>query len=342
LKNPNLLPPATAMSTYRTLEITQPSSQQPQLQLKELPVRAPERGEVAVRMLAAPINPADINLIEGTYGVNPEPPFAGGIEGVGVIEEVGPGFPGLLPGQQVIFLERVGTWTERVVCPVEAVLVIPSDIDSLQASMLKINPPTAYCLLKNFTSLTVGDTLIQNAANSAVGRCIIQLAKAWGVRTFNLVRRPEVIEELRAIGAGEVALDDDDAIPRLAELGWAAPRLALNTVGGASALRLLNALAPRGHHVTYGAMAKRPLKVPNSLLIFKELNLHGLWVSRWLRESPRPQINAAYEEIVDLMYRGQLVLPVERTYLLDQYEDAIAHARRNRRSGKILFQMATS
>jgi len=328
------------MSTYRTLEISSPSRQNPQFHLNELPVRPPGSGEVAVRMLAAPINPADINLIEGTYGVNPTPPFAGGIEGVGVIEEVGPGFPGILPGRKVIFLERVGTWTERVVCPVEAVLVIPGEIDSLQAAMLKINPPTAWCLLKNFTNLTVGDTLIQNAANSAVGRCIIQLAKAWGIRTFNLVRRPEVIDELRELGADEVVLDDDAAIPTLKELGWAAPRLALNTVGGESALRLLNALAPRGHHVTYGAMARRPLKIPNSLLIFKELNLHGLWVSRWLRESPRPQIDAAYNEIISLMQSGRLILPVEHTYLLEQYENAIAHARRNRRGGKILFQMA--
>ncbi len=136
--------------------------------------------------------------------------------------------------------------------------------------------------------------MVQNAANSAVGRSVIQIARARGLKTLNVVRRPELIDELKALGADVVVTEDTDLRTSVEELcGGSRPRLALNAVGGASALNLANALADRGTHVTYGAMGRQPLKIPNGLLIFREITFRGsgcgtgATTRRWLRRKRR-------------------------------------------------------
>ncbi|MCP5532751.1 MAG: alcohol dehydrogenase catalytic domain-containing protein, partial [Akkermansiaceae bacterium] len=78
------------------------------LEIQSLEPREPGPGEVLVRMCAAPINPADLNTIEGTYGVKLELPATPGIEGSGVVERSHD--DGFSPGDAVIFLKRSDTW----------------------------------------------------------------------------------------------------------------------------------------------------------------------------------------------------------------------------------------
>ena len=81
--------------------------------------------------------------------------------------------------------------------------------------MLGINPPTASLLLDEASDLKPGDWVVQNAANSGVGRSVIPIAKARGLKTINVVRRPELIPELEAIGGDLVVVDEDDAIDKI-------------------------------------------------------------------------------------------------------------------------------
>lgn len=155
-------------------------------------------GEVRLKMLAAPVNPADLNLIEGTYGVKPPLPAVPGIEGCGeVVESRASGF---VPGDRAIVLRRAGSWATHVQIAGENLFKLPAGIDPLQGAMLKVNPATAWRLLTGFARPEPGSWIVQNAANSAVGRCVIVLAKTLGIRTMNLVRREELREELLAWG----------------------------------------------------------------------------------------------------------------------------------------------
>ena len=180
------------------------------LRLGERELSAPGPGEVVVRLKAAPINPADLNAIEGKYPVRFELPATPGFEGAGVIEEVGTAVRDLAVGQQVILPYDLGTWREAAVVAADKLVVVPDEIAPAQAAMLKINPITAWRMLHDFVRLERGDWLIQNAANSAAGRAAIQIAHELGYRTVNVVRRPELIEELRAEGGDLVLLDDRD------------------------------------------------------------------------------------------------------------------------------------
>jgi trans-2-enoyl-CoA reductase len=193
-------------------------------------------------------------------------------------------------------------------------------------------------MLRDFVDLSPGDFVIQNAANSAVGRLVIRIAKANHWRTINLVRRPELIAELRALGGNVVLLDNDEVKEHIVATTNGAPvRLALNAVGGESALRLANALCPGGAHVTYGAMGRQPLRIPNGLLIFKDLRWRGFWITQWYREASHEAEADMFAELLALSKRGLLHTPVEHIYLLAEAATAVKHASQGQRMGKILF-----
>jgi trans-2-enoyl-CoA reductase len=306
------------------------------LELQHHTPAAPQAGEVLVRIHAAPINPADLNTIEGTYGVKPPLPAVPGIEGCGVVEASGS--PDFLTGDRVFFLHRAATWASHSNVAADSLIKLPVDIDPLQAAMLKVNPATAWRLLHGFENLSHGDWIVQNLGNSAVGRCVIQLARDLGIRTISFVRRREVIDELMALGADHVLTDDDEGVQTAKDfLGGANAALAFNAVGGDSALRLMKLLREGGTHITYGAMGRKPLTMPNGLLIFRDIRVRGLWVTKWVENAPEEEVRATYQNLASRVATGKLVQPVDRTFPLESYREALARLEAPERNGKVLF-----
>ena len=289
--------------------------------------------EVRVKILAAPINPADINLIQGNYGIQPELPAVAGLEGCGTVtESLSEEFQ---IGDKVIFTSRAGTWADEVIATADSLLKIPQETPDDQAAMLKVNPLTAWCLLTQLRALPEGSWIIQNAANSGVGHCVIQIAKLIGLRTINLVRREELIPELEQLGGDINMLDTADYV----EIARAKlPDLAFNAVGGDSALRLMDALAPSGMHITFGAMSGRSLKVPNKFLIFKDIELKGFWVTEWAKSQPEEIVASAYQMLASWMAEGLLAQPIDSIFPLTDITNAIDRAMTNERNGKVLIK----
>ena len=242
----------------------------------------------------------------------------------------------------VILPHNVGTWRDAVAVKADELVVVPADIKPVHAAMLKINPMTAWRLLHDYVDLARGDWLIQNAANSAAGRAVIQIARELGYKTVNVVRRSELIGELRAEG-GDIVLVDSENLRREVEdaIGGRPIRLGLNAVGGESALRLANCLAPGSTLVTYGAMSLQPLKIPNGLLIFKDLRFRGIWINKWYDNATPAQRMEAFQHLFGMAKRGLLQTKVEKAYPLREAKTAVAHAARGQRSGKIIFEFAT-
>ncbi len=300
--------------------------------------RQPGTGEVLVRLSAAPINPADLNTIEGTYGTKLELPAVPGIEGCGIVEESESG--DFAPGDAVMFLRRAATWATHTTVPATSLFKLPSGIDPIQAAMLKVNPATAWNLLHSFENLQPGDWIVQNLGNSAVGRCVIQLARDLGIRTISFVRRGEVAAELTALGADHIFLDDEVGQAAAKDLlGGANAALAFNAVGGDSALRLMKLLRESGTHITYGAMGRKPLTMPNGLIIFRDIRVRGLWVTRWVDNAPPQEVAAVYQDLARRVAEGRIVQPVDRSYPLAGFQDALLRLDSPERAGKVLFEM---
>jgi trans-2-enoyl-CoA reductase len=309
------------------------------LRIESRPWPAPAPDEALVRMRAAPINPADLNQIEGKYPVRPELPATPGFEGAGIVVDAGANASTIAAGTLVILPHNLGTWRDAVAVKASELVAVPPDIDPVHAAMLKINPMTAWRLLHDYVDLKSGDWLIQNAANSAAGRAVIQIARELGFKTVNVVRREELIDELRAEGGDVVLVDGENLRDEVKMATSGAPiRLGLNAVGGGSALRLANCLAPESTMVTFGAMSLQPLKIPNGLLIFKDLRFRGIWINKWYDNATKQERMEAFQSLFEMAKRGLLKTKVEKAYPLSEAKAAVTHAAQGKRRGKIIFE----
>ncbi|KAM4806090.1 enoyl-[acyl-carrier-protein] reductase, mitochondrial isoform X1 [Urocitellus parryii] len=300
------------------------------VELKNLELAAVGGSDVHVRMLAAPINPSDINMIQGNYGLLPKLPAVGGNEGVGQVEAVGCHVTRLKPGDWVIPANAgLGTWQTEAVFSEKALIQVPNDIPLQSAATLGVNPCTAYRMLVDFEQLKPGDSVIQNASNSGVGQAVIQIAAALGLRTINVVRdRPDIqklMVRLKDLGAEHVITEEELRKPEAKNLfkNTPQPRLALDCVGGKSSTELLRHLAPGGTMVTYGGMAKQPVTAPVSLLIFKDLKLRGFWLSQWKKDHSSDEFQGLILTLCDLIHRGQLTAPACSEVPLQDYQRAL-------------------
>jgi mitochondrial enoyl-[acyl-carrier protein] reductase / trans-2-enoyl-CoA reductase len=309
------------------------------LRIAEQPWPEPEPNEVVVKMAAAPINPADLNAIEGKYPIQPTLPATPGMEGAGIVVEAGSAVRNLKVGALVILPHGLGTWREACAVSAEKLVVVPGGIEAVQAAMLKVNPVTAWRMVHDFVSLLPGDWLIQNAANSAAGRAVIQIARELGYKTVNIVRRAELVDELRAEGGDVVLVDGENLRNEVAAQTQRAPiRLALNAVGGENALRMAKTLAAEATIVTYGAMSLEPMCIPNGMLIFKNLRFTGFWVNKWYDGATAEQRADTFAPLFEMARRGLLRAKVEKTYPLSEAKSAVAHASQGKRSGKVVFR----
>lgn len=305
--------------------------------LADVTVESPSEDDVLVEMHYSPINPADLNFAEGTYGVRPQLPAVPGNEGAGIVLKVGEEVDYVKPGDKVL-LFSTGNWRSHRLVPDCDLLRLPPDIDLQQAAMLKVNPFTAWTMLHHFTRLSEGSPVLQNAANSGVGRSVIQIAREIGLKTVNMVRREELFPELTQIGATEVLLDEEASYEQV-RTRWDNIQLGLNAVGGDSALRVASCLQSDGWMITFGAMGRRPLKIPNSFLIFRNLHLTGFWLNRWMLTADLAQLRRIGEQLAAYSLAGKLVQPIEAVVPFSKIGEAIVQGGQSSRKGKVLVDL---
>jgi trans-2-enoyl-CoA reductase len=299
-------------------------------------VGAPQAGEIVFDVLAFPINPADLSFCRGNYRLHPPLPATPGAECVGRVSAVGTGMTDIKPGDLIINLEREN-WTQRRRVRARDAIPIPSGLDLRQAAMLRINPATAQLLLEDHVALNPGDWVIQNVANSAVGRHLIVLAKARGWRTINVVRREDVAAELRALGADAVLTDGPDLAERARATAGNKPiRLGIDAVSGEAAKRIAESVADGGVVVSYGSMSGEDPVMSRPALGFRGVTLVGFMLGRGLAKRTPQQVRALYADLAIKLRDGVLQAPIEATYPIEEIKPALAHAQRGGRDGKVL------
>src|ERR1700744_4787853 len=161
------------------------------LNLEEIPIPTLAEGEALVRVLLSPINASDLHMVRGRYGYQPALPASPGIEGVGIVEALGPNVQGPAVGTRVVFVDTWSTWREQVVCPADNLVPVPDGVDDSVAATAYINPLTAWALTISSHKLKEGDWLVQTAAASSVGKFVLQLAQQYRFKTINIIRRRE-------------------------------------------------------------------------------------------------------------------------------------------------------
>jgi NADPH:quinone reductase-like Zn-dependent oxidoreductase len=311
------------------------------LELRDVPELAVGADEVLIALEAAVVHAADARTVVGGEGFRKKLPRTPGYEGVGRVKSVGREVKDITPGTRVFAPVGSGTFREEIAVPAAGLRRAPEG-DPVQLAVLSMNPITALLMLQDFVKLEPEDWVIQNAANSAVGRMVIQMAKELKLRVVNVVKSTPVIGELKEIGAGAVLLDTDDLRDRVAAVTQgAAIKLGLDAVAGMATARLGNCLAEQATLINYGSLSGEPCQMPSDLLSTRSLRVVGMSPTIQLARHTAEECKALDERIGALLGAGKLHARVAATYELAQAVEAISHAAKagDKRFGKVVLRI---
>ncbi|MEV6053448.1 zinc-dependent alcohol dehydrogenase family protein [Streptomyces sp. NPDC052107] len=342
-----------SMSALVAQEVGEPSDV---LRLETRPVPTPGSGQALIRVKATPIHASDLHVLRGRYGFSPEFPTVGGhMECVGRIEALGPDTEGLRIGERVVAIavpavpgpRGAGTWQEYLVADTQRLLPVPDRLSDSSACQLAVNPLTALLLVTRELDVQPGEWLLQTAAGSTVGRLVIQLARHLGIRTINVVRRRDAVEEIKALGGDEViCTEDEDLVQRVAETGGrAGVHKGIDCVAGHVGAQVSQALAPGGEVVVYGALSTHRQTDPAALtiplqarsVIYGTRAVRGFWLNRWFGTASPADALDALSEVRTLVADGVLTIPQGQPFPLERFTEAISLAETPAHDGKPLF-----
>jgi NADPH:quinone reductase-like Zn-dependent oxidoreductase len=314
------------------------------LAVRDVPLPELERGQVRVRMVAAPVNPSDLLFARGVYAGAQPPGFPApiGFEGVGVVDALGQQVQGAVVGQRVkVQNGRGGSWAEYAVVPADAVFPVPADVPDEQVACMLINPGSAVLMLRHVLAVPRGEWLLQSAATSELGRMMIRLAKHDGVRTVNVVRRREAVDELLRLGADAVVVSTegpiDEQVRRI--VGPEGVRYAIDPVVGETGTQVYQALGEEGRMLIYGSLTREPIRVgadPRFILAGRRI-LEVFWLGYWLPRLDEAARRGLFGEIIALMREGIVVSSIGRRYPLDDVLAAILQSETEGHRGKVLL-----
>jgi NADPH:quinone reductase-like Zn-dependent oxidoreductase len=306
------------------------------LMVGEFDKPVPQPGEVCVKMIGSPLNPADFKFIEGTYRFKPAFPQIAGLEGAGFIESAGAGVT-LPAGTLVSFFWRK-TWAEYTVVPEEELIVLPAGFPVEKAALFALNPFTAWGLLER-AGLRQDDWLLLTAGNSVVAQLIIQLAGARGIRVIATVRDKKYKASLKKLGAEVIDLSTEGLEQRVQEItGGRGLQGALDAVGGATATGLLKCMAADGRVIAYAALSPEPFQVNNSLLVYKNISLSGFGIRGYLNSKSRQQKAGITQQLAGLVAKEDFKLEVRARFPMDDIRSAVFQGQQGG-DGKILLDL---
>src|SRR5450631_392619 len=305
----------------------------------EPPAPGPGPGQVLIEVEVAPINPSDLLHFEGRYA---KPAALPAFAGAGVlvrIARMGSDVQHLKPGDRILVVNtQRRAWCDRFVWPAARLFPLPA-ADPVDLALLAANPPTALLMLERFGDLQPGDWVMQNAANSSVGVSLIQIAKTMNLRTVNVVRRQHLVDHLAAFGADVTLLDGPDLRARVDEaVGGGQIKLGIDAIAGDATRRMANCLADGGTVVNYGLLSGKPCEVDAADIVFRDIILRGFWYSRWFSAADPAAIKSLFVRLVGMLQAKTLRVPVEARYPVERLTEALAHAQREGRLGKVVLR----
>ncbi|MCC6202194.1 MAG: zinc-binding dehydrogenase [Gammaproteobacteria bacterium] len=307
------------------------------LYLADVDVPRPGPGEAVLRVLLAPLHPADLVIVEGTY-VPPEAfPAAAGIEAVGVVESVGQGVDRALIGTRCAIARVRGAWAEHLLAPAASLIPVIEGLPDELACQIQINPLTAALLLQ---SVRRRGAVLNVAAGSAVGHLVAQFGAARGRCIIDLVRSETTAAALRAEGRRHVV--DTSAPNWYAAVRAAAAGepivAAFDPVAGPFSQELLTLLDAGGELVLYGSLSGQPVEVSAMALAARDLAVRGFWLAPWMAQTPADEQVRVLTDIQHRLINKELTIPIAGVYRLDSLQDALREARRPGRRGKVLLR----
>lgn len=309
----------------------------------------PDEHHILAEMSLRPINPADIFSIMGVYPgfkVSDDATSCPGLEGVGVVKVGSSKIPA---GSKVVGApwttveQGQGTWQKYLVAHEDDIIVIPEDcpVDDASLAQLYVNPVTAYGMLDDL-QIPAGETLLQTAGGSVLGRMVIQMCKQRNIKSISVVRRQELVNELKQLGADYVIVADEETSAGITEevmeiTGGNGAYGAIECVGGGIFKACASSVRMNGTILIYGAMSGLEMTVFIPDPLFRGVTIKGWWLVNYIRSKTCEEKQELFGQILRLL-ESKAVEPCTGTvYELKNVVKAIEAATSVARGGKILL-----
>ena len=281
--------------------------------------------DILVEMEAAAMHLADLKFINGDPGFRWfDMPRWPGHEGLGRVIAKGDQADGFEIGDRAFLPTGSGTFRQKVTAAAAACTPAPEG-DAVQLALTSLNAMTAFILVEDIAAPAEGEWIVQNGANSSCGRFATALAKMRGAKTVNIVRRPELVDELKAEGADAVVVEtgDPDATAALVKeaTDGANIRFGFDCVASTGTVTIARCLGDSGTVVNYGFMTGKNSEMAFQDLFGKNISLEGMNMrtdrSVWERKE-------VLEKLAKMTADGLLKAKIAATFTLDQAQEAFA------------------
>lgn len=313
------------------------------LKIQERPVPAPRRGQVLVRVDAAPCNPSDLLLLQGKYGSLKTLPTVPGWEGTGTVVVSGGGIIGRwLVGKRVacaLKQDRDGTWAQYFVAEARDCIPLKRAVPVDQAACFIVNPLTAVALLE--TARRAGHrAAVHTVGASQLGRMILRIAAEMNFPLINMVRRDEQVGLLKSLGA-EYVLNSSHA-SSVRELKVLSKRLrataAFEAIAGDMTGTVLNALPPKSTMYLYGALAQEPCgNIDPIEIVFHKKTLTGFYLGNWLQDRGLLGVLRSVSTVQRMLIERTIETQIQRQLAFDAVVDGLLHYIAHMTDGKVLI-----
>ena len=291
---------------------------------EEVPIAPPGPGEVHLRQTAVGLNFIDVYHRTGLYPLG-ELPATPGMEGAGVVLEVGAEVSDFQPGDRVAYAGLPpGAYAEERLIPAHRLVKLPEGIGDRQAAGMMLQGMTVQYLLRRTYRVQPGDTILLHAAAGGVGLIACQWAKHLGATVIGTVGSREKAALAKAHGCDHAILyREEDWVARVRELtGGEGVTVVYDSVGQETFLKSLDCLRPLGMLVSFG-QASGPVEAFNPGLLAAKGSLFLTRPTLMTYTAKREDLLASAAELFEVVLSGAVKIEVQQTYALK--DAALAH-----------------
>jgi NADPH:quinone reductase-like Zn-dependent oxidoreductase len=311
------------------------------LKIEDIPVRAPEAGEMRVRVEAIGLNRAESMYRSGAYLEVPPVPSLNGYEASAIVAELGPGVTGFNVGDAVsvipaFSLTKYGVYADEAIVPAYAVLKRPAGLSAIEATSVWMAYLTSYGALVDIAHVAKGDAVIVTAASSSVGIAAVQMVNHLGGISIAATRTRAKAQALKDQGAHHVVVtDEEDLAAEVMKItGGKGARVAFDPAAGPAIVKLAEAASPGGIIIEYGALSSDPTPFPLFPVLAKGLTLRGYTLFEFVTNPEKVKTAAAF--IYDAFAKGAFKPVVAKVFKLEDIVEAHRYLESNAQLGKVV------
>ncbi len=299
------------------------------------PIPTPVAGQVRLRVAATALNFADTLMIDGRYQDMPPFPLVPGMEVAGIVDDVGRGVSGIVPGARVAAQCGHGGLAEYVVVDATAILPLPDAIDDTVGAAFQIAYGTSHLALARRGRLAKGETLAVLGAAGGVGLTAVEIGKALGARVIAVARDENRLSVAETAGADALIDSSATADLRAALKSAGPPDVIFDAVGGMEGEQALRSLRPEGRYLLIGfASGDLPMLRPNHLLV-KNIDVIGVNWGGYPSFEPRARADCL-KTLVTWYCEGRIRPHIGKVLPLDRAAEALEILRNRQATGKIV------